>query len=326
MKILVLRFSSIGDIVLTSPVVRCIKKAIPHAEIHYATKASYAPILEHNPYIDRLHLLHPNHFTIWLQDLKSLQFDFVVDLHHNLRTARIKWALKAPSDSFPKLNIQKWLSVRFGSTRFLPQNHIVHRYFKAVQKLQVTYDGAGLDFFEGPNTAPPPGVSKLKPGAYICIAIGAQHQTKIMPIHKWIELLQRVAKPIVVLGGPQDVSRAEQICNALPQKELYNLCNQSSLLQSALCIKNAAMLLTHDTGLMHIAAAYNIPIYSFWGSTVPEFGMTPFFPDHSPAANLSSVFEVRGLACRPCSKIGFQQCPKKHFQCMNNHDFQSIQL
>src|ERR671913_2356697 len=111
MKFLILRFSSIGDIVLTTPVIRCLKKQMPSAEIHYLVKQQFKNVIEHNPYIDKIHVLQQN----WEEMIESLteeKFDQIIDLHHNLRTLRIKKALKIPANSFNKLNIEKFIFVK----------------------------------------------------------------------------------------------------------------------------------------------------------------------------------------------------------------------
>src|SRR4051812_16746459 len=108
MKFLIIRFSSIGDIVLTTPVIRCLKQQVADAEVHYLTKNSFKEIIESNPYVDKLHLLR-NDFDGMIDELKKEKFDYIIDLHHNLRTLKVKKALGIPAHSFNKLNLKKWL-------------------------------------------------------------------------------------------------------------------------------------------------------------------------------------------------------------------------
>src|SRR6187431_504279 len=128
MKILILRFSSIGDIVLTTPVIRCLKKQLPGVEIHYATKNVFKGILENNPYVNKVHTLSVSTSDL-IKELKAEKFDIVIDLHKNLRTTKIKWALGAKSYSFDKLNIKKWLFVNW-KFKVMPDKHIVDRYIE----------------------------------------------------------------------------------------------------------------------------------------------------------------------------------------------------
>src|ERR1700722_2893847 len=108
MKFLIIRFSSIGDIVLTTPVIRCLKKQLATAEVHYLTKAAFLPILKANPYVDRIHTLTDNDLNATIEELKKEDFDYVIDLHHNLRTWKVKRGLKKQAFSFDKLNVEKW--------------------------------------------------------------------------------------------------------------------------------------------------------------------------------------------------------------------------
>lgn len=324
-KILVVRFSSIGDIVLTTPVLRCIKKSFPHCTLHFLTKPAYQTLLKPNPFIDGLHLWEGKPTIKTLQNEK---FDFVIDLHRNLRTRRLKWALRSkhPSlrwRSFNKINFQKWLSVRLKSKKVLPNKHIVHRYLQPVLDLGVQFDNKGLDFFiESHNRIDPTSLfPNLVPFEYHVYAIGGQHETKKLPRHKQIELLSGFNFPIVLIGGKEDKARGEDLSNTLPK--VYNACGRLNIQQSAHIIEQCRKVLTHDTGMMHIAAALLKPIISIWGNTIPEFGMSPFYPSNFHDYE-NRILEVNDVFCRPCSKIGFERCPWGHFKCMNAQDFNDL--
>ena len=310
LKILLIRFSSIGDIVLTTPVIRCLKRQLTGVEIHYLSKKNFESVLQANPYIDKLHLLDKD-LSKTISDLKREKFDLIIDLHHNLRTQIIKTRLGVKSYSFDKLNWQKWLFVNFKINR-MPDVHIVDRYLDTCKSLEIVDDGEGLDYFLTRTYQ----LSELLPAThqhFIGVVIGAQHATKRLPQHKLIALCQQIKKPIVLLGGPEDTLRGKEI-SEIAGAHVFNACGKYSLDQSAFLVKMAQQIITHDTGLMHIAAAFNKPIISIWGNTVPEFGMYPYKLSHSNFA------EVKNLSCRPCSKIGYQQCPLGHFKCMNDID------
>ena len=316
LKILVLRFSSIGDIVLTTPVLRVLKQQVPGAVVHVATKPAYRVLLEPNPYVDKVHALTGSLGEL-VQELKAERFDFIVDLHNNLRTRLIKLRLGVNSSSFDKLNWQKWLLVNFKVNR-LPAVHIVQRYLAAAAPLGVRDDEQGLDYFipagQEVDLATLPEAFRA---GYVAVAIGAQHATKRLPLDKLIELCQRLApRPIMLLGGPEDKEAGEAIVQALNTPGaapvlIENGCGRYSLHQSASLLRQAQFVVSHDTGLMHIAAAFSKPIYSIWGNTVPEFGMYPY-------RTRFEVLEVLGLPCRPCSKIGYAKCPQGHFRCMRD--------
>ncbi len=312
-KFLVLRFSSIGDIVLTSPVVRNLKQQVEGAEIHYLTKPAFKSILENNPYIDQVHTLGDS-FSETVDKLKYEHFDYIIDLHRNLRTTRLKNRLKIISFSFNKLNWKKWLLVNFKKNR-MPKVHIVDRYIETLKVFDVKNDEKGLDYFipkkDEVNIA---SVSEELKNGYVGVVVGAFHNTKKLTKEKLIIICSRIDKPILLIGGPENKEEAEEIKNAVKNR-IYNACGNFNINQSASLVKQANVILTPDTGLMHIASAFKKKIVSVWGNTVPEFGMYPYFPDPK-----SELVEIKDLNCRPCSKIGFKECPKKHFNCINKLD------
>ncbi|MEN9445855.1 MAG: hypothetical protein RL728_367 [Bacteroidota bacterium] len=317
MKVLVVRFSSIGDIVLTTPVVRCLKQQIPNIEIHFLTKKKFETILSENPYIDQLHTIDKSIVEL-IPALKSLKFDYLIDLHNNLRTRTLAWKLGTTTYRFPKLNIQKWLYVQFKINQ-LPKKHIVDRYFEAVKSLSVYNDLLPCDYYIAPeDVVDIKQTLDLEPNNYITFAIGAQFATKRLPNHKIKEICSKISFPIVLLGGPEDFKNGEEIRAKLPH--VTNTCGKFSLNQSASIVQQAKTMITHDTGLMHIASAFEKQIVSIWGNTTPSIGMYPYMPRKKDF----SIHEVPNLNCRPCSKIGFKTCPKKHFKCMENQDVDAI--
>ncbi len=319
MKLLIIRFSSIGDIVLTTPVIRCLKKQLAGAEIHFITKTQFKTILENNSYIDKLFALEAWSTTI--QKLKAEHYDYIIDLHHNLKSLRLKTALyKVPSFSFNKLNIEKWLLTSF-KINLLPNKHIVDRYFETLDYFNIKNDGNGLDFFIADKdvvvyTDLP--LSHLH--GFIAIVIGAAHNTKKLPVKKLKQLCSLINHPIILLGGKEDAVNGNEIAQTDAIK-IYNACGKFSLNESADLIKKSKLVITHDTGLMHIAAAYKKPVISVWGNTIPQFGMYPYYGND----NIENIkFEVHDLPCRPCSKIGYKKCPRGHFKCMNEQDLNLI--
>jgi len=307
-KFLIVRFSSIGDIVLTSPVIRCLKMQVPEAEVHFVTKSAFQPVVENNPYLSKIFYLDNNEKEL-LTALKKEKYDAVIDLHNNLRSAYFSLSLGIPSYRFRKLNAEKWLLVNF-KIDLLPVIHIVDRYMETVRDFGVVNDGKGLDYFAGAGDAPvlPEGFSN----GYIALAIGALHATKAIPVPKITEIIRGAGRPVVLLGGKDDIAKGEEIVSQCTNYTVYNGAGNFSLNESALIVRNSDLMITGDTGLMHIAAAYEKKIISVWGNTVPEFGMYPYVPDSSH----SFAAEVKGLSCRPCSKLGYEKCPLGHFKCM----------
>ena len=326
MKFLIIRFSSIGDIVLTTPVIRCLKKQLPDAEVHFLTKQSFASIVENNPFIDKLHLLAHSWETV-VHELKQENYDYIIDLHHNLRTLRLKKDLGVRSFPFNKLNIKKWIYTNF-KWNLMPGLHIVDRYMKTVESFGVVNDEEGLDYFiPQKDEVKQKDIPVSHHAGYIGLVIGAAHYTKKLPVDKLKELCSKIGHPIILLGGKEDNENGKQIAAVDPVK-IYNACGKFNLNESADLVRKSKLVITHDTGLMHIAAAFKKKIISVWGNTVPEFGMYPYYGkfkiQNSPKESLWTKFEINGLRCRPCSKIGYSKCPRGHFKCMKQISMDAI--
>jgi ADP-heptose:LPS heptosyltransferase len=310
-KFLILRFSSIGDIVLTTPVVRCLKLQYPNSEVHFATKTKFKVLVENNPFIDKYYLLEES-LNSFIKTLQSEKYDYIIDLHNNLRTTIIKIGLyEAKTFSFDKLNFQKWLLVNLKVNK-MPKIHIVDRYLKTVKTFGIKNDNQGLDYF-----IPEKDIVNLElKENFVAYAIGGQHFTKKLPISKIIEICQKTNSKIILLGGKEDAEIGEKVKLTLGDK-IINTCGKYNLNQSASIINQAEYVISHDTGLMHIAAALKKRVISIWGNTVPEFGMYPYITEYK-------IIENKNISCRPCSKIGYDKCPKSHFKCMNELDFSNI--
>lgn len=326
-KVLVIRFSSIGDIVLTSPVVRALKVQLENVEVHFCTKLQYKGIVENNPYISKVICLEDN-LNQLVAILKKENYDYVIDLHNNLRTKLIKSRLRKPSEKVNKLNFEKWLYVTFKINK-MPNIHIVDRYMDTLKPLGIKKDSLGLDYFiPHKDEIELEWLPETHRNGYIVYAIGAQHNTKKLPVRRMIELCDKINKPIVLLGGKEDFETGEIVSNFFEKNEtskdlehllvalnkkadIYNACGKYNLNQSASIIKHAKAVFSHDTGLMHIAAALKKEIFSIWGNTTPHFGMYPY-------KTKFTIFENNKISCRPCSKIGYKECPQGHFKCMND--------
>ncbi|HHB79849.1 MAG TPA: glycosyltransferase family 9 protein [Saprospiraceae bacterium] len=314
-KVLIIRFSSIGDIVLTSPVIRAVHQQWG-AEVHFLTKAAFADIVEANPRVSKVFSFRKKLSEI-TPLLKAEKYDLVIDLHRNIRSFLVKLGLKRPAVSFDKLNREKWLLTRLKINQ-LPDIHIVDRYLAPLVPFGIQNDGLGLDFFipQGKGMTEDnmrkyfPNFDASAP-SLLAIAVGAAHQTKRIPLKKLIAIAQQWPGPVALLGGPKEKEDGEHILAKTNHNNMVNFCGSTTLFESASIISYAQKLLTPDTGMMHIAAALGTPTVSVWGNTVPEFGMTPY-----PASDKHQIIEIKQLKCRPCSKIGYQECPKGHFRCM----------
>ncbi|MDP3643782.1 MAG: glycosyltransferase family 9 protein [Bacteroidota bacterium] len=310
-KFLIIRFSSIGDIVLTSPVVRCLKNQFPEAEVHYLTKKRNIDLLKANPYIDKIQLFGDS-LSDTIRELRTENYDYIIDLHNNLRSLRVKLGLRAKSYSFNKLNLRKLLLTSF-KLNIMPQAHIVDRNLETLSHFHLINDGKGLEYFipeeDEFNLSELP--VRFRNG-YMVLVLAGTYATKRMPVEKYKNLIAEVDIPFILLGGKSERIMADHILG-WETGNVIDFTGKLRINQSASLVKNARLVIANDTGLMHIAAAFHKKILSVWGSTSPELGMYPYLPGDG-----SKILEVKGLSCRPCSKLGYHECPKKHFRCMND--------
>ena len=302
LKILVVRFSSIGDIVLTSPVVRILKNQL-NAEVHFITKKEYQCLIEHNPNIDKIYSIDSEIQEV-IFNLKKENYNWIIDLHNNIRSFQIR-RLRVKRKSYKKLNLRKFLFTNLG-INMMPKTHMVDRFIDTILHLGVKNDGKGLDFFLSKKDK-----VDIKVQDYICFAIGGQHFTKRLPTTKIIEICKKINKTIVLIGGKEDYNRADEIEKQVGEK-IINLCGEYSINQSAYIMKYSKYLITHDTGFMHIAAAFKIKIFTVFGSTHPDLGFSPYLPNPE-----NKIIQVENLSCRPCHRYGKSKCPAGHFHCMN---------
>jgi len=312
MKVLIVRFSSIGDIVLTTPIIRALATQTDF-EVHFLTKTRFSSVLHHNPYINKIYTIESKINEV-LTHLKKEQYSYLIDLHKNLRSFRLRRALAVPAYDFPKNNLEKWLLVNLKVNK-LPNSHIVDRYFQSVASLGVKKDEKGLDYFLGPeDQVDIPNLPKKE--GYLVFVLGAAHFTKQIPLTLFKKIISKLKQPILLVGGTDQREIGENLVQTFP-RQVINYAGRLTLGQSACLLSNARAVLTPDTGMMHVAAAFSRPTVVIWGNTTPVFGMYPYQTDHE---NL----EVKDLPCRPCHKIGKKKCPKGHFKCMNNQSVTEI--
>ena len=312
-KILILRFSSIGDIVLTTPIVRCLYQQFPGVEIHFVTKTTFKSILIHNPYVQKVHVFDHDVSEL-AETLSGENFDLLIDLHKNLRSRKLKQLLKVKSIMFDKINLKKFLAVNFKMLNRLPKKHIVDRYFEALKPIGLENDGYGLDYFISEKDKVD--VTQWLPAEnkkFVVLVIGGSYTTKKIPINKLIEICSFLTLPIILVGGKEDQGTGEQLKQLFPG--VIDTSGRYNFNQSASIIQQCEWVISSDTGMMHIASAFNKKIISVWGNTVPAFGMSPYMPQPE-----NIILEIEGLECRPCSKLGYTGCPLGHFKCMNTID------
>lgn len=323
-KILVIRFSSIGDIVLASPVFRCIKKQVAECELHFVTKYSFKKVTEFNPYIDKF-IYYQQNMKELIGKLKAENYDYVIDLHNNFRSAKIKWALRKKSFTIEKLSIQKFLLTEF-NLNLMPKKHITLRSLETLAPLGVTDDGLGLDFFIPENEkVTEDHIPTSHQAGFICLVIGASYATKKLPVQQLMELCSKINHPIILIGGKEDRGAGKKIASVDPMK-IYNSCGKFNLLESADLIRKSKLVISHDTGMQYIACAFQKQVLAIWGATTPQLDVEPYYGSaYSPKDNLP-IYEniLLNLCCQPCSKYGENECPLEHFNCMKKMNMERI--
>ncbi|MSP57353.1 MAG: glycosyltransferase family 9 protein [Flavobacteriaceae bacterium] len=318
MKILVIRFSSIGDLVLTTPVLRGLKNQLPFAEIHVLTKSVYASLLEGLDSVD----------TIWnlgeaklIPQLQEIQFDAVIDLQRNWRSLFVKLSLwSVPHYTYNKKSIQRWLFVITKWARF-KVNHVCDRYWETAFPLGVFPDKQGIEL-PSYRVEIEDNIVQVKP--YLVAILGGTYTTKKIPKDLWIRALSSTPLPIVLIGGEADYTLAQELAALLPER-VMNCVGKLSLQASAKYIENCQFAIGGDTGFTHIARAYKKSVLVIWGNTHPGLG---FSPDWQITEGDGRVLHLlpQNLSCHPCSKLGHEVCPRKHFHCMKLHSAKELAL
>lgn len=304
-KLLIIRLSSLGDILLTTPLIRSIKNKYPSIIIDFIVREEFKDAVENNVHLDNVFVFsreNPNADLI--ESLRQKNYDMVVDLQNNLRSNRLRKNLSARQVKFKKPHVSKFLLVNTKLNFLKEAKQITERYAECLG--EDILDDSGLDFFI------PDGITSSldDDGKYIGLCPGAQHFTKKWPEEYFVELGNELIKSgyrVVLIGGNSD----RLICTKLQFKieNSIDLSNENKLYQTAADMKKCSAIVCNDSGLMHLASALQIPLIALFGSTVMEFGFTPYLAE-------SIVLENDSLSCRPCSHVGKSECPKDHFNCM----------
>ncbi len=298
--------SSLGDILLSTPLVRSIKKNYPGINISYLLKDQYKDLLSSNPYISGLYVYKKEFNTkqnMELNKLNSVKFDLIIDLQNNLRSRDLTFRLNTRALRFNKKTISKFLLVNFKINRLKNSPPIPVRYAQTLKNFDL--DEEGLDLFKPEGLIP-----ELSGNQYIGLAPGSRHYTKMWPERYFKDLgifLLKSGYTIVLFGGKDDKETCSRISKEIEGS--VNLCNDDDIISTAVNMEKCRALICNDSGMMHIACALKVPVLAVFGSTVEEFGFVPY-------KNKSIILQNDGLSCRPCTHIGRESCPKKHFKCM----------
>ncbi|ANT63929.1 MULTISPECIES: glycosyltransferase family 9 protein [Prosthecochloris] len=310
-RILVIRLSSIGDIILTTPVLRRLATRFPGARIDYCTKPTFLSLLQHSGLRGRLYST---------EQLPEGPYDLVLDLQNNIRSRRITRSLKVSRIiRYHKQNWKKLLLVQLKLNLFRKDESVVDRYQAGLAGYGIGDDGKGCELTPSSDDRERALAVLGEAGTKtLAVCFGAKHMTKRYPPRDFAAIIEqlhsRLSIRVLLLGGSEDSPFAREIMDGLSPEaasSTMDLSGSCSLMQTAALLERCNAVLTNDTGLMHMASAFHHKLFVIFGSSVREFGFLPYQVE-------SQLFEVEGLRCRPCSHIGRQSCPKGHFRCMRD--------
>ncbi|ANI90639.1 hypothetical protein A9P82_05520 [Arachidicoccus ginsenosidimutans] len=304
-----------------TPAVRCLKLQYPNAEIHFLTKKKFKAVTVANPYIDKFHYYDDN-FSELKKELQAERFDYIIDLHKNLRTLRLRFSLRSKWLAYKKLSVQKFLLTKF-HIDVMPRTHITQRSLQTLLPLGVKDDGLGLDYFiPKEDELYKSDLPLTHQNGFGAIVIGASYFTKKLPVYKLVELCDNIDFPLVLLGGKEDEKEAMEIITKTKNKNVWNACGKFNLNQSADLVRKSSWVISHDTGLQYIACAFQKTVMAVWGGTSPKLAVEPYYGTMNEP--LYKNFIVANLSCQPCSNFGTKACPKRHFNCMNQQKISLI--
>jgi heptosyltransferase-2 len=319
-KILIIRFSSIGDIILTTPFIRQVRKTFPDAFIYYLVKKQFEELLKYNPHINRLLLYSKEKNAGDLREIKKVikkeRMNYIFDLHNNWRSNYLRRNIKAEYIShINKDKLKQIALVYFKKNCYNQVTAIPERYLQVAAGAGVVSDNKGLEIFW--NDACEKRVAELLKKVkinenedFVIISPGASFYTKRWPLEyfaKLVELIrQKFDYKILIIGNKDDLEWGKALSK---YPDVFDFTSQLSLLETAVLIAKSRALISNDSAAMHMAAAVKTPVLAIFGSSVKEWGFTPYQAKHV-------IVEVPDLSCRPCSHIGKNRCPERHFRCM----------
>ena len=317
LKILILRLSSIGDILLCTALIRQIRTTYPDAQIDFIIKKEFFDLLRYNPHLNTLYEVDKKDGRRGLKELRQIikknDYDYILDLHNNFRTNYLHGFLSGTNkNKIKKDYLKRLLLVKFKINIYDEVITIPQRYFDVARELKVEDDHQGLEihWHTGEIGRANELSASLKQKPYFVLACGAGFFSKQWPLEYFRELIQKLLsthqESIVILGSK---SEAERFRSLVISDRVRNLAGELTLLEAAAVIAEARAVVSNDSGLMHMATAVKTPVLAIFGSTVEELGFFPFRSEHRVLQNID-------LNCRPCSHIGKNHCPKKHFKCM----------
>jgi heptosyltransferase-2 len=313
LRVLCVRFSSIGDVLLTTPLVRALHRRHPEAELYFVTKRAMAPLVIENPHLTQVITLEPGErITDLARRLGALGPTHGLDLHGSLRSAALRFLVPCRWSGYSKRKLARTALIATKVHLYGRHVPVPERYFEAARQLDVQPDGGPPEFFLAPaarahmtHWLSHVGLDQ-KP--FAVVAPGAAHATKRWPIRHWqtlAERLQQLGYGVIAVGGPED----RELANAIGSS-VINVAGEFTLQETGACLARAAVVVSGDTGVMHMATGVGARVIALFGPTVELFGFFPY--------SKSAVVLQRDLSCRPCSAMGTEHCPLGHHRCLED--------
>jgi len=320
-KILVIRLSSIGDIILATPLLRSLRESFPEARITFLIKKQYEELLVVSPYIDHLIAFDTlqgfKGLNMLRNRLRDEKFDLFLDIHKNWRSRYLRLGIKAKkTTTYSKQLFNRTLLINLKINLYRRIKPVYERYFESVGKLSIQYDGRGTEIHFSPEKVvkaqdmlTSAGYSYNSPLVIICPS--ATYNNKKWKPEGFIEtarhLISEKSVFVVVHGGKGDMELCSDIAARIGSGAV-SLAGQLSLAESAALLSLSTLVIANDSGLLHLAQSQKKPVVGIYGPTTRELG---YFP-----VNMQSAVIETTVTCRPCTHNGLNYCPKKHFKCM----------
>lgn len=328
-RIVIFRLSSIGDIILSSALIRTVRKQYPDAQIDFVVKKQFASLVQYNPHINTVYTINREDGLVGLktlaQKLRNQQYDVFLDIHKNFRSVYVRMRCGAKQTYIYRKNvIKRSLLIGFGLDLYKPARPVYQRFIDAAKPIGVEDDGMGTEFFVPQHKQKIVdeliAEQNMQQKRIVVLCPGASFKNKQWLPEGFTEVANRLCdnekNAVVVIGGKAEYEVGEHI-RAQSGWRVHNFCGNFDLLESAALIERASVVCANDTGMLHLAEALKIPVVGIYGPTVRQFGFYPLLSS-------SKVVEVEDLKCRPCTKMGMNHCPKKHFNCMRQITAQQV--
>ena len=315
-RFLIIRLSSIGDIILTTPLVRALRKAYPNSLIDYLVKEEFFELLRNNPHIDNVYSIDTGNglkeIFRWRKKIKSNEYTSILDLHRSIRSILMTiWLGRVELGKLNKNLFKRFVLVKLGINLYKQIIPVTQRYFEAAKRYDLVDDGLGTELFHD-GKIPTKITDSLESKNFIVMAPGAGYFTK-----RWLpeyfakladKLIEKNNAEVYLIGSAAD----REVCNEIRESmnnQVHDISGNYSILETSAIINASDALITNDTGMMHVAVSQKKPVLVFFGSTTEELGFFPYGGKYQ-------VLENKDLICRPCSHVGRDNCPKGHFKCM----------